>query len=146
MLTFAVLVWFVKGVLWEPMIKALEQRKQKIADGLAAAERGQHEKDLAEERAKKTLHDAKQEAAEMIANAQKRANQIVDEAKTEAGVEKNRIVAAAQGEIEQEKNRVMQDLRLKVVDLALVGAEKVLEREVNAEAHNEFLTKLSSEL
>ncbi len=146
MLTFAVLVWFIKGVLWEPMLKALEDRKKRIADGLAAAERGLHEKELSEKRAKEVLHDAKDQANEIINNAQKRAGEIVEEAKDQARVEGDKLKSAAKIEIEQEGNRVREELRKQVAVLAVAGAEQILKQEVDAAKHNAMLEKLAAEL
>ncbi|HHH45564.1 MAG TPA: F0F1 ATP synthase subunit B [Thiotrichales bacterium] len=145
-LTFAVLVWFIKGVLWEPMLKVLEDRKRRIADGLAAAERGRHEQELAEQKAKQRLLEAKQEAAEIIALAQKRANEVIDEAKQSARDEAERIKAGARAEIEQELNRAREELRQQVGRLAVEGAEKILAREIDAEAHSKLLQQLAAEL
>lgn len=146
MLTFAVLVWFVKGVLWEPMLRMLEARQKRIADGLAAAERGLHEKELAEKHAKEVLREAKDKANEIINHAQKRASEIVDEAKDQARAEGERLVVAAHAEIEQERNRAREQLRKDVAALAIAGAEQVLMKEVRAADHNELLEKLASQL
>ncbi len=145
-LTFAVLVWFIKGVLWEPMLKVLEDRKRRIADGLAAAERGRHEQELAEQKAKQRIQEAKQEAAEIIALAHKRANEVIDEAKQAAREEAERIKAGAQAEIDQELNRAREALRQQVGRLAVEGAQKILAREIDAEAHSKLLQQLAAEL
>lgn len=146
MLTFAVMVIFVKAVLWEPMTRMLEDRKARIADGLAAAERGLHEKDLAEKRAAKVIHEAKEQAAGIISHAQKRATELVEEAKADARSEGQRLVAAAQAEIEQEVHRAKGQLRGQVVSIALAGAEKVLEREVDESAHSDMLKELAAQI
>ncbi len=146
MLTFAVLVWFVKGVLWEPMLRMLEERKKRIADGLAAAERGLHEKELAEKHAHDLIHEAKGKAADIIGQAQKRAGEIVEEAKVDARSEGERLLSAARAEITQEVNRTKEGLRKEVVALAMAGAEQVLMREVDSAAHNELLEKLAGQL
>ena len=145
-ITFVVFVWFCMKFVWPPIMKALEQRKNKIADGLAAAERGAHEKQLAEKRAAEILHDAKQQAQEIINQAQKRANEIVDEAKENARAEGARIVAAANAEIEQEVNRAREHLRGQVVSLALAGAGKVLKKEIDEKANEALLQDLVSQL
>lgn len=145
-LTFAVLVWFIKRFLWGPLTQVMEDRKTRIADGLAAAEHGKREEQLAEERAKELLHDAKLQAADIIARAEKRAGELVDEAKADARGEGERLITAARAEIEQETNRVKEDLRGQVVSIAIAGASKVLEREVNEQTHNELLTKLAAEI
>lgn len=145
-LVFAVLVWFIKGVLWEPMLKVLEDRKRRIADGLAAAERGQHEQELAEQRARERLNEAKQQAAEIISMAQRRANEIIEEAKTDARTEGQRLKDAASAEIEQETNRAREHLRKQVASLAIAAAEQVLEREIDAQEHEAVLTKFAAQL
>jgi F-type H+-transporting ATPase subunit b len=145
-ITFLVFVWFCMKFVWPPIMHALDERRKKIADGLAAADRGKHEKELAEERAKEILHEAKEQAGEIINRADKRAAEIVDEAKDDARAEGDRLKTAAQAEIEQEVNRVKEDLRGQVVSIALAGAGKVLEREVNESAHAELLNKLAAEI
>jgi F-type H+-transporting ATPase subunit b len=146
MLTFAVLIWFVMRFLWEPMTRMLEDRGKRIADGLAAGERGRHELELAEQRASERLREAKQQAAELIAQANKRANQIIEEAKQQGRLEGQRQLEATRAEIEQEVNRAKEHLREQVVALALSAAEKVLEKEVNATVHGEFVAKLAKKL
>jgi F-type H+-transporting ATPase subunit b len=146
MLTFAVLIWFIKGVLWQPMLRMLEARKKRIADGLAAAERGLREKELGEKRATEVLHEAREKAKEVIALAQKRAAEIIEEAKEAGRGEGGRMVAAAQAEIEQELNRAREQLRQEVIALAVKGAEQILLREVDAGQHRAMLERLAAEL
>ena len=146
LLAFVVFVWFTKKYVWTPIIAALNERKARIADGLAAAERGQHEQELAKERAVEELKKAKGQAAEIINQANKRANEIVDEAKQNAKAEGERIMTAAQAEIEQEANRAREALRGKVAELAVAGAEKILRREINADAHSEVLDAVAKQL
>jgi F-type H+-transporting ATPase subunit b len=145
-LTFAVFVWFVKAFLWEPMLKMMEERKQRIAEGLAAGERGQRAQELAEQRAKDRIAKSKQEAAEIIGSAQKRATEIVEEAKESARQQGERIKATAQDEIAQEINRAKENLRLQVAALAIAGAEKVLEKEIDAEVHRAALDELAAQI
>jgi F-type H+-transporting ATPase subunit b len=145
-ISFAVFVWFCMKFVWPPVMAALEERKKKIADGLAAAERGKHEQELAEQRAKKVIHQAKEEAAGILAQAQKRASEIVEEAKEAAHAEGDRIVAAANAEIEQEVNRAKESLRGQVVSLAVAGAGKVIDRELDASAHDALLQDLVSQI
>ncbi len=145
-ITFVVFVWFCMKFVWPPIMNALEQRKKKIADGLAAAERGAHEKELAEKRAAETLQEAKQKAQEIINQAQKRANEIVEEAKDNARGEAERIVAAANAEIEQEVNRAREQLRGQVVSLAVAGAGKVLKKEIDEKANEQLLQDLVAQL
>lgn len=146
MLTFAVLVWFIRGVLWDPMLRMLEERKKRIADGLAAADRGLKEKELGEKRAMEVIHEARDKAAEVIALAQKRAAEIIEEAKEAGRAEGERMVAGARAEIEQEANRARETLRQDVINLALKGAEQILAREVDATQHRAMLDKLAAEL
>ena len=145
-IVFSVLVWFIKGVLWEPIIKVLEDRKLRIADGLAAAEKGKHEEELARQKVLDELHKAKVEAADIVSRAQKRAGEIVDEAKTAAVDEAGRIKAAAQAELEQEVSRAREGLRQQVAALALAGAEKILGREIDAAAHAQALDELAAQI
>jgi len=145
-ITFAIFVWFCLKFVWPPIMGALEARKKQIADGLAAAERGAHEKELAEKKATETLHEAKGQAQEILAQAQKRSNEIVDEAKANAKAEGDRIVAAAQAEIDQEVNRAKEQMREQVVAIAMAGAEKILKREVDQSAHNDAIKELASQI
>ncbi|MES9870632.1 MAG: F0F1 ATP synthase subunit B [Sedimenticola sp.] len=146
LLSFVVFVWFTMKFVWTPIMGALETRRKEIADGLAAAERGQHEQELAQERAKDVLHEAKAQAGEIVAQAQKRASEIVDEAKDNARTEGERILTAAQAEIEQETNRAREHLREKVADLAVAGAEKILQKEIDAAAHNDIVESLAKQI
>lgn len=146
MLTFAVLIWFIKAVLWEPMLTMLEDRKSRIAEGLAAAERGKHEQELAEQKAADHLREAKEQASEIIAQAQRRASEIVDESKNAAREEGDRIKAAAEAEIEQEANRAREALRKEVSSLAISGAQQLLGKEIDAKVHAKVLDDLAAQL
>ncbi len=145
-ITFALFVWFCMKFIWPPVMGALEARRKEIADGLAAAERGQHEQELAEKRAAKHIKEAKGQASDIITQAQKRAGEMVEEAKGDARIEAERIVTGANAEIEQEINRAREHLRQEVVSLAIAGAEKVLKREVDKKAHASTLTELATQL
>jgi len=145
-ITFALFVWFCYAFIWPPLVNALEKRKKQIADGLAAAERGQHEQELAAKKAAEQLKEAKGQAADIIAHAQKRATEIVDEAKDDARTEAERIMVGADAEIKQEVNRAREHLRKEVVTLAISGAEKVLKREIDSEAHASTLKELAEQL
>jgi F-type H+-transporting ATPase subunit b len=146
MLTFIVLVWFTMKFVWPPIMRALDERAKKIADGLAAAERGRQDLASAEQRAAQIERDARARAQELIAAAEKRAAGIVDEAKVQAKVEGDRIVAGAKAEIDQEAQRTKDELRRQVAGLAVAGAEKILRREVDARTHAELLVGLEREL
>jgi F-type H+-transporting ATPase subunit b len=143
-ITFAIFVWFCMRFVWPPIVSALDARRKQIADGLAAAERGQHELELAAKRATESLHDAKQRAADIIAQAEKRAAQMVDEAKGAAHAEGERQIAAAHAEIAQEAHRAREALREQVAALVVAGAEQILRREVDAKAHAELLEGIKS--
>ena len=143
---FFAFIWFVMKYVWPPIMNALSERTKKIADGLAAAERGKHEKELAEQRAKEQLVEAKKQAADIIAQAQKRSNEIVDEAKGAAHEEGERIKAAAQAEIDLEVNRAKEQLRVEVSALAVQGAEKILNKEIDANSHKAVLDELAAQI
>ncbi|MCK0536874.1 F0F1 ATP synthase subunit B [Alcanivorax quisquiliarum] len=143
---FALFVWFCMKFVWPPIIGALTERKQKIADGLNAADRAARDLELAQAKASSNLHEAKEKAAEIIEAANRRANQILDEAKANAKAEGDRLVAKAQAEIEQEINQAREQLRKEVSALALQGAEQVLGAEVNRDAHKQLLEQLAAEL
>ena len=145
-ITFIVFVWFCMKFVWPPIMNALETRKKQIADGLAAADRGKHELELAARKAGDNMRDAKAQAAEVIAQAEKRAAQIIEEAKVAAKEEGDRQLAAAQANIAQETNRARESLREQVAGLAVAGAEKILRREVNAQTHADLLGQLKAEL
>lgn len=145
-ITFIFFVWFCMKFVWPPIMNALETRKKQIADGLAAADRGKHELELAAKKAGDNMRDAKAQAAEVIAQAEKRAAQIIEEAKSAAKEEGDRQLAAAQANIAQETNRARESLREQVAALAVAGAEKILRREVNAQTHADLLGQLKAEL
>lgn len=143
---FIVFVWFCMKMVWPPIITALNERKAKIADGLAAAEKGQHEEELAKQRAAELLKEAKDQAAEVIRQADKRASEIVDEAKNDAKAEADRLVNAAQAEIDQNITRAREELRGQVVTLAVAGASKVLNKEIDEKANEGLLKDLAAQL
>ena len=146
MISFSVFIWFTMTFVWSPIMKALQERKAKIAEGLAAAERGHQEKALGEQRALQTLKDAKTQAAEVLAQAQKRATEIVEEAKTDARAEGQRLLVAAQAEIEHETNRAREELRQKVATLAVAAAEKILKKEIDARAHQSLIDDFARQI
>ena len=146
MITFAVFVWFTMRFVWPLLMQAIEERQAKIADGLAAAEKGRHELELAEVRAKELLRERKQQAAEIVAHAQKRANEIIEEAKISARTESERILGSARAEISQDLQEARDKLQREVGQLAIAAAEQILMREVDAEAHQDLDNKLSVQL
>ncbi|MEC9079625.1 MAG: F0F1 ATP synthase subunit B [Pseudomonadota bacterium] len=145
-LAFVVFVWFCMKLVWPPIVTALNDRKTKIADGLAAAEEGQQAKAKAQEHAEQVTSEAKEQAQEIIRRAEKRETEMVEEAKGNARTEGDRILTAARGEIDKEANMAREALRAQVAALAVTGASKILSREVDAEAHAKMLDELIAEL
>ena len=145
-ITFFFFVLFCMKLIWPPIMNALEERKKTIADGLAAGERGKQDLELAQNKATDVLKETKVQAGDIIAQAQKRASEIVDEAKNDARAEGERILVAARAEIDQEANRAKEVLRGQVVSLAVAGAGKVLEKEINEQSHSDMLEKLASQI
>ena len=143
---FILFVWFCMKFVWPPIMQALSDRKKQIADGLAAGERGKQELEQASKSAADEMLTAKQKASEIIAQAEKRSSQVVEEAKGLAQEEGDRIVSMAKAEVEQEVVRAREMLRQNVADLAVAGAAKILDREVDAKAHAELLKNIKAEL
>jgi len=146
MVTFAIFVWFCMKFVWPVIITAMEERQQKIADGLDAADRAMRDLEAAQDKATDQMKEAKQEAAGIVDQANKRANQIVEEAKQQAITEGDRLKVAAEAEIEQEINRAKEELRASVAGLALAGAEKVLEASIDDKANRALVDNLASQL
>lgn len=145
-IAFLFFVWFCMTYVWPPLMKAIESRQAKIAEGLEASERGEKDLHLAKEKASQYLVEAKTQAAEIVDQANKRHAQIVDSAKGDARAEAAKIKAGADAEIEQEINRAREQLRSQVAGLAVQGAEKILARTIDAEAHRDILDKLATEI
>ena len=143
---FLILAWFTMKFVWPPLMKAIDERAQKIADGLAAADKAKTDLVLAEKRAGEELRHARESASEMRSGAEKQASQLIDEARAEAA----RIIAAAREAAEAEagaaSQRAKEALRDHVAQLAVAGAEKILRKEINAQAHADLLAQLKSEL
>lgn len=146
MLVFAAFVLFTMKLVWPPLAKALEERQEKIADGLSAAERGRKELELAQHRVKDELKQAKVNSADIIDKANKRASQIIEEAKDAAKREAQVQAKLAQEQITQQVNHAKEELRKQVATLAISGAEKILMREVDAKANSALLDNLIKEI
>lgn len=146
LISFLFFIWFCKRFVWTALMRMMEQRQAKIADGLDAADRAARDLELAQEKATDQLKAAKQEAAAIIDQANKRATQIIEEAKDQAIAEGNRLKAAAEAEIEQQINRAKEELRKKVAVLALQGAEKVLQASIDENANRALVDNLSAQL
>jgi F-type H+-transporting ATPase subunit b len=143
---FGVFIWITMKYVWPPLQRAMAERQRQIADGLAAAERGRNEQELAAKRSADVIRQAKERSNDIVGQAEKRAQQIVEEAKEIAKGEAARIVAGAKGDIDQEVMRAKEHLRERVADLAVAGATKILRREVDAKAHGDLLAQLRHEL
>ena len=146
MVTFAIFVWFCMKFVWPVIFLAMEERQQKISEGLDAADRAVRDLEVAQSKATDQMKEAKKEAASIVDQANKRASQIVDEAKQQAVAEGDRLKVAAEAEIEQEVNRAKEELRASVAELALAGAEKVLEASIDDKANRALVDDLASQL
>ncbi|KAI3594218.1 F0F1 ATP synthase subunit B [Cupriavidus sp. CER94] len=146
MVVFFILWWVVAKFIWPPLVKALDERAKKIADGLAAAEKGKAELELANKRVDQAMAEARTEGAQRVADAEKRAQAAADEIKQNAQAEAARIIAQAKAEAEQQVTRARETLRDQVAVLAVKGAEQILKREVNAQVHADLLNQLKAEL
>ena len=145
-IVFAILVWFTMKFVWPPIAKALDERAQKIADGLAAADKAKTELAVANKRVEAELATSRNETATRLADAERRAQAIVEEAKARATEEGNKIIAAAKAEAEQQTVKAREALREQVAALAVKGAEQILRKEVNAGVHADLLSRLKTEL
>jgi F-type H+-transporting ATPase subunit b len=146
MIVFAILVWFTMRFVWPPITAALDERAKKIADGLSAADKAKAELSNANKRIEQQLAAARDDAAKRLADAERLAQQMVEEAKTRASEEGAKIVAAAKAEAAQESVKARDALRDQVAALAVKGAEQILRKEVNAAVHADLLSRLKVEL
>jgi len=146
MIVFVIFVWFTKKYVWTPIINALDERRTRIVNGLAAAEKGRQAQAVGEEKAQQLIAQAKSDAAEILNKAEKRGSEIVDEAKDGAKQEGEKILASARGEIDKELNMAKEQLRGQVAALSIQGAAKILSREVDASVHAEMLDDLAAKL
>jgi F-type H+-transporting ATPase subunit b len=145
-IVFAILVWFTMKFVWPPIASALDERSQKIAHGLAAAEHAKIELSNAHKEVELRLEQTRNESTVLLADAERRAQHMIDEAKVRAVEEANRIVAAARAEAEQEMVKARETLRDHVAVLAVKGAEQILRKEINAGVHADLLGRLKTEL
>ncbi len=145
-IVFAILVWFTMKFVWPPITKVLDERAQKIADGLEAADKAKAELAMANKRVEAELASSRNETAVRLAEAERRAQAMIDEAKARAVEEGNRIIAAAKAEAEQQSIKARDTLRDQVAALAVKGAEQILRKEVNVSVHAELLGRLKTEL
>lgn len=141
---FAIFIWFTAKFVWPPLMKAVEDRQAKIADGLAAAEKGARSLQDASAKSDEALKLARVEAQGILAAANKQATQMVEQAKGTAKVEAERIASAARDEVQREVNQAKEQLRKQVGELAVIGASKILKREIDAKAHADVLNDLAA--
>lgn len=146
MITFAVFVWFTMRFVWPPLMKAMMDRREKIAAGLAAAERGQRDLELAQHKVTELLTEAKAQAAQIIEQAHHRANHIIEESKAHARAEGDRLLSIAKVDIEREFHAAREKLLHEVSSLVLTGAEKVLQHEVNRSANDKIISEMMDTL
>ncbi|MAZ43574.1 MAG: F0F1 ATP synthase subunit B [Legionellales bacterium] len=146
MITFLLFIWFTMKFVWPPVVKALEARKNEIAEGLAAAERGHHELSLSQDKAKTALREARDESSKLLEAARAQADKIVEDARAEAQEEAKRIVERAASEVAQMESSAREGLKKQVSSLAVAGAQKILGRTIDAQAHNDILDELVKEL
>jgi F-type H+-transporting ATPase subunit b len=146
LVVFFILAWVTMSFVWPPIVKALDERAKKIADGLSAADKAKTELASANKRVEQQLSESRNETAKLLADAEKRALAIIDEAKKRAEDEGAKIVSAAKAEADQQSVKAREALREQVAALAVKGAEQILRREVDAGVHAELLTRLRTEL
>ncbi|WP_119290904.1 F0F1 ATP synthase subunit B [Azohydromonas sediminis] len=146
MIVFLILVWFTMKFVWPPIVKALDERAQKVAEGLSAADKAKSELALANKRVEEQLAAARDDAAKRLADAERLAQSMIEEAKSRASAEAAKIIAAAKAEAEQEAVKAREALREDVATLAVKGAEQILKREINASVHADLLGQLKAEL
>jgi len=146
MIVFAILVWFTMKFVWPPITAALDERAKKIAEGLSAADKAKADLAVANKRVEEQLSAARDDATKRLADAERLAQSMVEEAKSRASEEAAKIIAAAKAEAEQESVKAREALRDQVAVLAVKGAEQILRKEVNADVHAELLGRLKAEL
>jgi len=144
--TFLVLVLVTMKYVWPPLTQAMEERRQKIAEGLAQSDRAEKELDEAREQAEQIIRDARAKSGEIIDNASKRGNEIVEQAKQEAIAERDRQVASAEAEIKLATNQAREALREKLAELTIAGAQRVIEQELDEDRHRKLIDQLTTEL
>jgi F-type H+-transporting ATPase subunit b len=141
-----IFVWFCMKFLWPPLVKAMDERRERISEGLAASDRAEKELEAAKVTVEEQIRAARDKAGEIVDQANQRHSQILDQAKEDASVERSRQVSAAEADIAQAANQAREELRKSVASLAVLGASQILEREVNADTHRELLDKLIAQI
>lgn len=146
LITFSVFVWFTMKFVWPPILKAMKEREQRIADGLAAAQRGQHALELAQLKADEFLQEAKQQASDIIDQASKRASQMAEESKQQIKKENERLLAIARADIQQEWQIAQQKLRAEVANLVIATTEKILAQSLDSVAQHALVKQSLEEI
>ena len=141
-----IFVWFCMKFIWPPLLKALDERRERIAEGLAASDMAEKELETAKVTVEEQIREARDKAGEIVDQANQRHTQIVDQAKDDAVAERKRQVSAAEADIVQSANQAREELRSTVADLAVLGASQILEKEVDADTHRDLLNKLIAEI
>ncbi len=141
-----IFVWFCMKFIWPPILKALDERREKIADGLAASDRAEQELEAAKATVNEQISEARTKAGEIVEQANQRHGQIVEQAKDDALIERSKQVAAAEADISQAANQAREELRASVARLVVLGASQILEKEVNEATHRELIDKLIAEI
>jgi len=141
-----IFVWFCMKFLWPPLLKAMDERRERIAEGLAASDRAEKELEAAKEVAGEQIREARDKAGEIVDQANQRHSQILDQAKDDAVTERKRQVTAAEADIAQAANQAREELRTSVAILAVLGASQILDKEVDAETHRQLLDQLIAEI
>lgn len=145
-ITFAILVWFTMKYVWPPITKAMNDREKKIAGGLEAAERSKRELEMAEHKSFSIIREAKQQASQIIEQANLHSAQLIEQAKMQAKEENQRIIGLAQGEIDREIMQAKQALKNQLATLAIAGAEKIIQKNLDPSAHQAMLNELAAEI
>ena len=146
LVVFFILGWFTMKFVWPPIVKALDERATKIAEGLAAAERGKQSLELASKHSAETVREGKEKVVELLVQAEKQSQKIIEEAKVQARIVADKVIAGAKAEIEQEAARAKEALREREAELAVAGAERILRREIDAKAHADLLARIRQDL
>ena len=141
-----IFVWFCMKFIWPPLLKAMDERRERVADGLAASDRAEKELEAAKQTVDEQITEARNKAGEILDQAQQRHSQVLEQAKEDATSERQRQVAAAEAEIALSANQAREELRASVASLAVLGASKILEKEVDEATHRELLDKLIAEI
>ena len=145
-ITMMIFVWFCMKFIWPPIIQAIDERREKIADGLAASDRAEKALESANAEAEQQIKEARNRAGQIVDQASQRQSQILDQAREEATAERKRQVAAAEADIAQAANQAREELRASAASLAVLGASKILEKEIDEQAHRDLIDKLIAEL